>query len=148
MLVTSYPNVHKQCIRTHCFVARRRSRKACIELRRTGDTIPVIHFFVDNQYAINTANRKHRVRAHKRIVHTLLQRLDTLSTQTDYHIHWVPGHAGVFGNEVADYLAKRGAKGISSSDPVPYSVVRRILGKWDKTNLEKLDSKMIDVDRL
>ena len=122
------------------------SLRACIELRRVGDTIPVIHFFVDNQYAINTANRKHRVRAHKRIVHTLLQRLDTLSTQTDYHIHWVPGHAGVFGNEVADYLAKRGAKGISSSDPVPYSVVRRILDKWDKTNLEKLDSKMIDVD--
>ena len=52
----------------------------------------------------------------------------------------------MFGNEVADYLAKRGAKGISSSDPVPNSVVRHILNKCDKTKLEILDSKMIDVD--
>ena len=122
------------------------SQRACVELRRAGDTIPVIHFFVDNQYAINTATRKHRTRAHKQIVALLLSRLDLLDAIAEYHIHWVPGHAGVYGNEIADWLAKRGAKGVSSDDRIPLSIVQTILEKTDRDRLDKLNYKLEDED--
>lgn len=127
-------------------LAAHHSAQTCSMLKQNHNTIPIIHFFVDNKYTINTAIRKHRVRAHKQIVNTLLHRLDTLSTLTEYHIHWVPGHAGVYGNEIADWLAKRGAKGISSMEQVPHSVVRSILDKYDRDQLEVLDSKVTEED--
>lgn len=34
---------------------------------------------------------------------------------TRVDIFWVPAHAGVFDNDVADFLAKRGAKGCTST---------------------------------
>ena len=32
---------------------------------------------------------------------------------------WAPGHAKIMGNEIADYLAKRGADEITSTDRPP-----------------------------
>ena len=116
--------------------------KACTTLPHTENKTPVLHFFVDNQYTINTALRKYRTRAHKQIIRTLLTRLDLLSEIAEYHIHWVPGHAGVYGNEIADWLAKRGAKGVSSDDRVPLSVLQAILRKNDRDQLDKLTNML------
>ena len=37
-------------------------------------------------------------------------------------IAWIPGHAGVHGNKVADYLAKSGSK-LEMHDPEPFITV-------------------------
>ena len=36
--------------------------------------------------------------------------LNQLGKQNHVNIAWIPGHAGVHGNEVADYVAKSGSK--------------------------------------
>ena len=41
--------------------------------------------------------------------------------------HKVPGHAHVYGNEIADALAKRGASGITSTFNLPQHVMSDIL---------------------
>ena len=48
-------------------------------------------------------------------VATLKSSLLTLRALTTVAIHWVPGHSLIYGNEVADLLAKRGADGTTCS---------------------------------
>ena len=86
--------------------------QAAEHLTNAHEHTPPVHFFVDNQYAINTATRSCKNRKHKAIIATLLQHLDRLSTLTDHHIHWVPGHAEILGNEIADWLAKGGQRAL------------------------------------
>ena len=43
---------------------------------------------------------------------TLLSRVRLLAPTT---LIWVPSHTGIFGNELADLLAKRGAAGITDT---------------------------------
>ena len=38
-----------------------------------------------------------------------ISNLNQLGKQNHVSIAWIPGHAGVHGNEVADYLAKSGS---------------------------------------
>src|SRR5712671_3998823 len=69
-----------------------------------------VWIFCDNQSAVNRmANsipmpgQEYILRAHNNI-----QRLKNANVTT--HIHWVPGHVNVKGNERADHLAKEGPK--------------------------------------
>ena len=39
-----------------------------------------------------------------------IRNLNQLGKQNHVSIAWIPGHAGVHGNEVADYIAKSGSK--------------------------------------
>ena len=39
-----------------------------------------------------------------------IRNLNQLGKQNHVSISWIPGHAGVHGNEVADYLAQSGSK--------------------------------------
>ena len=43
-------------------------------------------------------------------VFNCIRNLNHLGKQNHFSIAWIPGHAGVHGNEVADYLAKSGSK--------------------------------------
>ena len=43
-------------------------------------------------------------------VFNCIKNLDQLGKQNHVNIAWIPGHAGVHGNEVADYVAKSGSK--------------------------------------
>ena len=49
---------------------------------------------------------------------------DKGSAFTVIHLIKVPGHATVPGYEVVDYIAKRGARGETSRDPPPESVLQ------------------------
>ena len=80
---------------------------------------PQVFIFVDNQFAIKAANGQSRIRANKALVTLVQQSLEALRKITPVTLVWVPGHAGIGGNDVADALAKRGAHGISSDHAPP-----------------------------
>ena len=75
-------------------------------------TIPEhITFHTDSQAGIKSLNKNDIV---SRLVLETLQALNTLGTQHQVHIKWVPGHTGITGNERADELARKG----SDSQPI------------------------------
>ena len=51
-----------------------------------------------------------------------IRNLNQSGKQNHVSIAWIPGHAGVHGNEVADYLAKSGSKS-KIHGPEPFSTV-------------------------
>ena len=51
-----------------------------------------------------------------------IRNLNQLDNQNHVSIAWIPGHAGVHGNEAADYLAKSGSKSKMHS-PEPFITV-------------------------
>lgn len=80
-----------------------------------------IYFFVDNKYAINvTASTKvWKAKCHQPLVRQIHLALTSLQNLTQVFFLWVPAHAKIYGNEVADHLAKRGAKAASFSSRPP-----------------------------
>ena len=80
---------------------------------------PPIYIFVDNKYAINATQGTTRNRTNLALVREARAALAALSRITTVHIDWVPGHANIFQNEIADYLAKRGSRGTSTQLPPP-----------------------------
>ena len=86
--------------------------------------IPPVFIFVDNQFAIKAANGQSKIRANKALVAIVQHSLNVLRELTPATLVWVPGHSNIGGNDVADALAKRGAKGISSDQP-PSSLTPR-----------------------
>ena len=57
-----------------------------------------------------------KARCHRPLVRRIHLALDSLQKHTQVSFLWVPAHAMVYGNEVADHLAKRGAS-FSSCPP-------------------------------
>ena len=95
---------------------------ACDELYDTilagrMEALPVF-LFVDNQYTIRAADGVTRVKANKKLVHSVQQAVQRLRNMVAVTLLWVPGHADIPGNETADVLAKRGAKGVTSNKPI------------------------------
>ena len=76
-----------------------------------------IYIFVDNTLCISTITG----RAFPPWVEDAKlaqQLLGEVAEVQSVHLFWVPGHANIEGNEIADALAKRGASGITSYDSV------------------------------
>ena len=63
-----------------------------------------------------------------------IRNLNQLGKQNHVSIAWIPGHAGVHGNEVADYLAKLGSKskihGPKRFITVPYASCVSTVKDW------------------
>ena len=91
-----------------------------------------ITIFSDSRYALNIANGIWKAKAHLPLVRDLQSVLARLRSLTTVSLFWVPAHAGIFFNDVADLLAKRGADGISSSaQPDAASLLRLRQGGYD-----------------
>ena len=69
-----------------------------------------LYLFTDNQYALNVSTSKWKAKAHRPLITSIHKLISTLQLSSDLSIGWVPGHAGVDGNEEADGLAKQGAQ--------------------------------------
>jgi ribonuclease HI len=73
-----------------------------------------VHLFLDNLYAKNIAEGKWIAKSNFLLVEELLKGIANLKSLTTVSLFWVPGHAGILENELSDFLAKRGANGLTS----------------------------------
>ena len=71
-----------------------------------------------------------------------IRNLNQSGKQNQVSIAWIPEHAGVHGDEVADYVAKAGSKSkIHGPEPfitVPYSSVRRVFERGGGQEIQKI----------
>ena len=79
------------------------------------ECLPPVQIFVDNLFAINTTLGKWQAHIHTDLIGDVQCELLRLRKLTRVDIFWVPAHAGIFDNDVADFLAKRGAEGCTST---------------------------------
>jgi hypothetical protein len=78
---------------------------------------PPVFLLVDNLYAVNTGTGRWTAKSNLDAVATLKSSLLTLRalTTSTVAVHCVPGHSLIYGNEIADLLAKGGADGTTCS---------------------------------
>jgi ribonuclease HI len=99
-----------------------RALQILVHRAQTPAGIPnTVYIFIDSLVAINNSLGRWKPTTHLDVIDTTKPCLSDLRRLTDVYIQWVPGHAGVVGNEIADFLAKRGAKGTSSTACPPDS---------------------------
>ena len=67
-----------------------------------------------------------KCRTHPEIAAEIVDNIKQISQSHHVMLIWTPGHANVTGNEIADFLAKRGAEGITSNDTPPVDVLQRV----------------------
>ena len=65
-----------------------------------------IHIFSDSLSSIQSLTRLY---SNSQLVLSTIQALNTLGTSNSVQLAWVPGHAGITGNEHADELARKGS---------------------------------------
>ena len=52
--------------------------------------------------------------------------LSKIACYNPIYLIWCPAHIGIIGNEVADFLAKRGASGVSSMECPPQAFLNSV----------------------
>ena len=81
-----------------------------------------------------------------------IKNLNQLGKQNHVSIAWIPGHAGVHGNEVVDYLAKSGSKSkIHGPEPfitVPYANCVSMVKRWSTVRWKSMWNKLKDCLRV
>ena len=81
-----------------------------------------------------------------------IRNLTQLGKQNHVSIAWIPGHAGVHGNEVADYLAKSGSKSkMHGPEPiitVPYASCVSTVKDWSTDRWKSMCNKRKDCLRM
>ena len=79
-------------------------------------SFPNVQIFTDSMYAMNMILGEWIPRCNFELIAEAQTALQRLRACANVNILWVPGHAEVPENDMADLLAKRGARGVSSSD--------------------------------
>ena len=77
--------------------------------------------------------------------------LNQLGKQNHVSIVWIPGHAGVHGNEVADHLAKSGSKSMHGPAPfitVPYASCVSTVKDWSSDRWKSMWNRQKDTGQL
>jgi len=82
-----------------------------------------LYICIDNSYTINVADGKWKPKTNRKTIKETKTWVDKLRQVTPTFLIWVPGHAKIDGNDIADQLAKRGARGNTSRAPPDASLV-------------------------
>ena len=93
---------------------------------------PTTHIFSDSQSSLHALTNHYPTST---MVVETIQHLNSLSLQSSVNLHWVRGHSGVAGNELADTLAKEATSldTIGKVTPAPYSFFKHKLKVWSFT---------------
>lgn len=101
------------------------------EIARQGYKNKTIYILSDSQAALKAINSP---AINSKIVWECINSLKQLSSSNRTVIGWVPGHAGIDGNEKADELARLGASTpLNGPEPfigIPKSTVKNIIKEW------------------
>ena len=77
-----------------------------------------INIFSDSRSVLTALNHV-KIKSHT--INTLNTNLNTLGTKHKVHLHWVPGHSNIKGNEEADHLARSTIESLSQYNNITYS---------------------------
>ena len=81
-----------------------------------------------------------------------IRNLSQSGKQNHGSIAWIPGHAGVYGNEVADYVAKSGSKskirGLEPFITVPYAGYINTVKDWSTDRWKSMWNERKDCLRM
>ena len=110
-------------------------QKSADMLHNNGWTNQTITFFSDSQASLAALNK---LTVSSDTVDKCINSLNALSTKNKVHLRWVKAHVGIPGNEVADFLAKRGTSlGVGPSNEMLPAVAKQkaeiksyFLKKW------------------
>ena len=109
----------------------------------SGPVNHLIHIFSDSQSSLHALTNHYPTSI---MVVDTIKALNSLCLASEVHLHWVRGHNGVAGNELADSLAKEATSltTIGEITPAPYSYFKNKLRAWSfqqsKANLESTTS--------
>ena len=67
-----------------------------------------------------------KCKSHPSIGKEIVDNIKAIARHNTVLLIWAPGHAKIMGNEIADYLAKRGADEITSTDRPPVTFLRSV----------------------
>ena len=78
-----------------------------------------VYFFIDSTITIKIGLGYIKCKSHPTIGKEIVDNIKDIAQYNNVLLIWAPGHAKIMGNEIADYLAKRGADEITSTDRPP-----------------------------
>ncbi len=97
-------------------------------------SLAYVYVFVDSQAAIHRLNSYHNHITRK--IHRLALQLAQQGTHTT--VQWCPGHCNIYGNEMADHMAKKGLSAKVSSEAYTFiSHIRRQAKRTDLVNWQR-----------
>ncbi|KAI0992330.1 hypothetical protein K3495_g15856, partial [Podosphaera aphanis] len=76
-----------------------------------------IHVLIDSQQAVNALLTGNTTSSLKEVLD-----IRALAEKENIRVHWVPGHAGIQGNEEADALARAALRNLPSTENVPENI--------------------------
>ena len=91
---------------------------AALRMAPLGPASVPVYFFIDSIITIKIGLGYIKSSSHPVLANAIILNISQLSQTNPVYIIWVPAHADVTGNEIADFLAKRGAEG-TTSDMIP-----------------------------
>ena len=98
-------------------------------IQKPDQTYDYIHFFTDSMSSLHSLTDHHP--SSKMVINTI-KALETLCLSSKVTLHWVRGHSGVTGNELADKLAKEAThlETVGMNTPAPPSFLKNKLKNW------------------
>ena len=109
--------------------------------------LTTINLFSDSQASLLALNS---TSISSRIVLDIADQLNTLGTSHRVELRWVPGHEGVYGNELADELAREGSSSIPIGPepflPLPEGIINNNIKEYlFKLHLKKYNEVALEV---